>query len=129
MDEAAREIELAIRAHPQNAALRKQAAQIYVALGETGEAVGHLESAVRMTPRDPELWLLLGSIEADRENTSDAYVAYRRAAELAPDDIRAVSGLALAADELGFEEEAEAAYARWTLLETEAGGAPPAKRD
>jgi Flp pilus assembly protein TadD len=44
-------------------------------------------------------------------------VAFRRAAELAPDDLRAVSGLARAADNLGFEEEAEAAYARWTQLE------------
>jgi Flp pilus assembly protein TadD len=44
-------------------------------------------------------------------------VAYRRASELAPDDVRAVSGLALAADSLGFEDEARAAYARWSELE------------
>jgi len=46
-------------------------------------------------------------------------VAYRRAAELAPDDIRAVSGLALTADTLGFEDEARVAYARWAELERE----------
>jgi Flp pilus assembly protein TadD len=46
-------------------------------------------------------------------------VAYRRAAEIAPDDVRAVSGLALTADTLGFEEEARVAYARWAELERE----------
>lgn len=129
LDEAAREIELAVRANPRNPALRKQAADIQQAVGNSPKAVGHLESAVAMTPSDPELWLRLGKIEVERENTADAYVAYRRAAELAPDDIRAVSGLALAADKLGFEEEAEAAYARWTQLETAREGGAPAKRD
>jgi len=129
MDEAAREIELAIRAHPQNPGLRKQAAEIYASLGDSEKAIGQLESAVRMKPSDPELWILLGEIEAARENTSDAYVAFRRGAELAPEDIRAVSGLALAADRLGFEEEAEAAYERWTQLENAAGGDAPPKRN
>jgi len=119
-DEAAREIELAVRANPHNAPLRKQAAEIQSAVGNTAKAVGHLESAVRLDPSDAELWVALGAIEAERENTADAYVAFRRAAELAPNDIEAVSGLALAADKLGFEEEAEAAYTRWTQLENAA---------
>lgn len=129
LDEAAREIELAVRANPRNPALRMQAAQIQEAVGNSAKAVGHLESAVAMTPSDPKLWILLGTIEAERENTADAYVAFRRAAELAPEDIRAVSGLALAADKLGFEDEAEAAYALWTQLESAQKGAAPANRD
>jgi Flp pilus assembly protein TadD len=56
-------------------------------------------------------------------------VAFRRAAELAPTEIRAVSGLALAADKLGFEEEADAAYTRWTQLENEQEGGAPANRN
>jgi len=117
LDEAAREIELAVRANHRNPALLKQAAEIQSAVGNSAKAVGHLESAVAIRPSDPELWIMLATVEADRENTADAYVAFRRAAELAPEDIRAVSGLALAADKLGFEEEAETAYARWTQLE------------
>jgi Flp pilus assembly protein TadD len=117
VDEAAREVELAVRVNPHDPVLRKQAAAIQLAVGNSAKAVGHLESGVAMTPSDPEMWIALGQIEAERDNTSDAYVAFRRAAELAPDDLRAVSGLALAADNLGFEEEAEAAYARWTQLE------------
>jgi len=129
LDEAAREIELAVRANPRNPALRLQAAEIQQAVGNSGKAVGHLESGVAMTPSNPELWLLLGKIEVERDNTADAYVAFRRATELAPDDIGAVSGLALSADKLGFEEEADAAYARWTQLENEQGGTAPAKRE
>jgi cytochrome c-type biogenesis protein CcmH/NrfG len=67
------------------------------------------------------VWLELGDLETRRDNAADAYVAYRRASELAPDEIRAVAGLALAAERLGFDAEAEAAYARWATLEAEGG--------
>jgi tetratricopeptide (TPR) repeat protein len=120
-DEAAREVDLAVRAHPRNVKLRRQAAQIHERAGDAERAVGHLEAALKVTTSDPEIWIALGDLETRRDNTADAYVAYRRAAELAPEDIRAVAGLALAADELGFEEEAEAAYARWAALEEALG--------
>jgi Flp pilus assembly protein TadD len=120
-EEAAREIDLAVRSHPRDTQLRKQAAHIHERAGNMGRAVGHLEAALQLAPSDPEIWIALGDIETQRDNTADAYVAYRRAAELAPREIRAVAGLALAADNLGFEEEAEAAYARWAALEAELG--------
>jgi tetratricopeptide (TPR) repeat protein len=120
-EEAAREVDLAVRAHPRDLALRRQAAQIHERAGNTGKAVGHLEAALQLKPSDPELWITLGDIETQRDNIADAYVAYRRAAELDPDAIRAVAGLALAADHLGFDDEAEAAYARWAELEEELG--------
>ncbi len=120
-EEAAREVDIAVRAHPRDVALLEQAAQIHEHAGNIGKAVGYLESALRLTPSNAQIWIVLGDIETRRDNAADAYVAYRRAAELAPDELRAVSGLALAADHLGFEEEAEAAYARWATLEAEAG--------
>jgi tetratricopeptide (TPR) repeat protein len=119
--EASREIELAVRREPRNPELRRQAAEIHREAGQPAEAVRHLEAAIQLTPRDPEIWIELGDLEKGRENIQDAYVAYRRAAELAPDDLRAVSGLALTADSLGFEDEAEKAYQRWNELER---GAP-----
>jgi tetratricopeptide (TPR) repeat protein len=148
--EAAREIELAIRANPSDPSLRRRAARIYQRAGNVEKGIGHLEMGIQMSPQDPELWIRLGGLENARENLPDAYVAFRRAAELSPADIRAVSGLALAADSLGFESEAEAAYARWADLEREQGidevpasvdtappaeagpagaAAPPARRD
>jgi Flp pilus assembly protein TadD len=118
-EEAAREVDLAVRVRPRDTKLRKQAARIHERAGNMGRAVGHLEAALQLAPSDPEIWITLGDIETQRDNTADAYVAYRRAAELAPQEIRAVAGLALAADHLGFEEEAEDAYARWSALEAE----------
>jgi len=118
-DEAAREIEVAVRAHPRDVALRQQAALIQAEAGQLDHAVGHLEAAIELEPSDSASWVELGEIEKRRQNVADAYVAYRRAAELSPDDIRAVSGLALTADHLGFDDEARGAYARWAELERE----------
>lgn len=119
--EAAREIELAVRAHPDDPLLRRQAARIHSKAGNVEKGIGHLEVAIRISPGDPEVWIRLGELEKTRSNVADAYVAYRRASELAPEDIRAVSGLALTADSLGFEAEAEQAYARWAELEETQG--------
>ena len=127
--EAAREIELAVRARPEDAALRRQAAGIQTGAGDLARAVDHLEVAIRLGPSDPESWIALGELETRRRNPPDAYVAFRRAASLAPEDVRAVSGLAIAADSLGFDEEADLAYARWAALERERDPeAPPPAR-
>jgi tetratricopeptide (TPR) repeat protein len=121
LQEASREIELAIRVRPRDIALRRQAAQIYIEAGRADRAIEHLESAIQLAPRDGALWIDLAEIERARENTADAYVAYRRAATLAPTDVRAISGLALTAENLGFSEEASAAYAKWAELESNLG--------
>ena len=118
-EEAAREIELAVRARPEDAALRRRAAGLQAEAGNLPLAVDHLEVAIRLGPGDAESWIALGELETRRHNPPDAYVAFRRAAQLAPRDVRAVSGLALSADSLGFDEEADGAYARWAELERE----------
>ena len=116
LQEASREIELAIRVRPRDIALRRQAAQIYVEADRADRAVEHLEAAIQLAPSDGALWIDLAEIERDRDNTADAYVAFRRASALAPTDVRAISGLALSAENLGFSEEASAAYAKWAEL-------------
>jgi predicted Zn-dependent protease len=116
LQEASREIELAIRVRPRDVSLRRQAAQIYLEANHSDRAIEHLESAIQLTPRDGALWIHLAEIERDRANVADAYVAFRRASTLAPTDLRAISGLALSAENLGFSEEASAAYARWAEL-------------
>ena len=123
--EAAREIELAVRAQPEDVALRRQAAAIQAEAGDLTRAVDHLEVAIRLAPSDPEGWIALGELETRRHNPPDAYVAFRRASALAPEDVRAVSGLAISADSLGFDEEADRAYARWAALERERGSEAP----
>jgi Flp pilus assembly protein TadD len=116
-EEAAREIERALRARPGDAGLRREAAHVQAGAGNLARAVEHLEVAIRLEPREPESWIALGELENRRHNAPDAYVAFKRAAELAPRDVRAVSGLAVAADGLGFDDEAERAYATWAELE------------
>jgi len=117
--EASREIEIAVRARPTDVALRRQAADIQDKAGNKDRAVGHLETAIELAAGDSETWIQLAELEKSRENFPDAYVAYRRASELAPDDIRAVSGLALTAEVLRFDDEARDAYARWEALEAQ----------
>jgi Flp pilus assembly protein TadD len=115
--EAAVAIEQAVELSPEDPSLRREAARIAVRAGDANRALAHLEAALRSDDEDPALWSDVAELERDRQNYADAYVAYRRAAELDPEDVRAVSGLALIADHLGFEEEARAAYARWNELE------------
>lgn len=117
VEEAVREIDLAVRTHPTDAKLRCEAARIHARSGHLESAIAHLDVALELAPSDPEVSIELGDLERRRENLSEAYVAFRRAVKLAPDDLRAVSGLALAADALGFEDEAEQAYARWAEIE------------
>lgn len=54
--------------------------------GNTEDAVGILQNAVRRYPRDPQLWIGLGNALVDhaRGLTPPAELAYQRAAEAAP---------------------------------------------
>jgi cytochrome c-type biogenesis protein CcmH len=54
--------------------------------GNTEDAVGALQAAVRQHPQDPELWIGLGNALVDHAGvlTPASELAYRRAAELAP---------------------------------------------
>ena len=106
-----------ITARPRDLTLRRQAARLHNRAGSTERAIGHLEVAIRLAPHDGTIWLELADRERDRENVADAYVAYRRASSLEPNDLRAIGGLARSAEDLGFDEEAQAAYERLAQLE------------
>ena len=128
LDEASREIEIAVRTHPKDLALRRQAAEIYERAGNVDKAVSHLEDSIEIAPDDAETWIRLAELENGRGNIDDAYVAYRRAEKLAPDDVRAVSGLALTADSLGFTRRGAArlrALVRAREERAPAGEPPP----
>jgi len=122
--DAAREAEAAVRRDPADPRLRQLAARAHAGAGSTERAIDHLEEALELAPSDPEISIQLGEIEQSRENVEDAYVAFRRATQLAPNEIRAWSGLALSSEALGFENEAAQAYAEWARLEEEQGVAP-----
>ena len=118
-----------MRERPDDVRLRLQAAGIHTDAEQPQPAIRHLEAVVNeLDPASAEAWIALADLERSRENITDAYVAYRRAAELDPEDVRAVSGLALTADSLGFDAEAREAYARWARLEERDGARPAAPR-
>ena len=123
--EATIAIEQAVKLSPENPSLRREAARIAAQSGDVERALAHLEAGLRSEDNDPSLWADVAELERDRQNYADAYVAYRRAAELDPNDLRAISGLALIADHLGFEDEARDAYARWNELERQAENPGP----
>ena len=83
--------------------------------GDTEEAVGLLQNAVRRYPGDPQLWVGLGNALVDhaRGLTPPAELAYQRAAQLSPGYPAApfFYGLALARS-----GDREAAVALWSRV-------------
>ena len=69
-DEAAREIDIAVRSHPRDAALRRQAADIHTSAGNVPRAVAHLEVSIEPSPGSADAWIQLAELETSRKNTS-----------------------------------------------------------
>jgi cytochrome c-type biogenesis protein CcmH/NrfG len=97
-------------------------AESYQRSGDTRSGVGIIRSGLRKSPRDADLWVGLGNalvIHADGMMTPSAELAFRRAAEIAPEHPgpKFFYGLALAQG--GKFDEAEAIWRE--ILET----APP----
>lgn len=122
--DALRESEKLVRLQPRNLEYRLLAARANEGAGDDARALAHLEMAQEIAPADAEATIRIGELEQRRKNPDDAYVAFRRATSLAPDDLRAWRGLALTAEALGFTAEAERAYARWAQLEKQQGETP-----
>ena len=119
--EAVREAERLVRANPRNAELRVVAARANEAQGDLDRAMVHLGVAEELDPSSGEAVIRMGEIDQKRERLDDAYISFRRAIKVAPNDVRAWKGMALTAEALGFDAEAEQAYTRWAELEKEQG--------
>jgi len=83
--------------------------------GDTQDAVGILNSAVREHPRDPQLWIGLGNALVEHAGglTPAGQLAYQRAAELAPGHPAPVFFMGLALARSG---DREGALAMWNEL-------------
>lgn len=77
-----------------------------------GEAVAHLQGALRQSPDKAELYQLLGLVEKDRSALEPAIRAFRRALELKPDIPNTRGYLAQALAAVGERREAIAEYRR-----------------
>jgi tetratricopeptide (TPR) repeat protein len=123
-EDAQREAEKLVQIQPHNVEFRLLAARANEKAGDTARALSQLEMAQELAPEDAEPNIRIGELEQRLGRTDDAYVAFRRATTQAPDDLRAWRGLALTAEALGFDAEAEHAYARWAQIEKAQGEKP-----
>jgi tetratricopeptide (TPR) repeat protein len=119
--EAMRESERLVRANPRNAELRMVAARANEAQGDLDRAMEHLAVAEELDPTNGEAVIRMGEIDQKRNRMDDAYISFRRAISVAPNDVRAWKGMAMTAEALGFDAEAEKAYTRWAELEKAQG--------
>lgn len=84
--------------------------------GDLDAAIAYVERAIRLNPRDAELWLRLGRLQLDAEHPARAEQLAQKAIALARDDDHERAGWLLVADALdaqGDDEEAARIRARW----------------
>ena len=84
-------------------------ASTYFYAGRPAEAIPLLQKAIQLSPSGPFfLYGLFGSALRDTERFEEAVSAYKKAIQLAPDDIIAHIGLAATYSYMGRESEAQA---------------------
>jgi tetratricopeptide (TPR) repeat protein len=74
----------AIAASPSSGFLYRDLALVERKLGESAEALAHLEQALALDPNDAAAWVATGELRTERNELQPALDAYRRAASLDP---------------------------------------------
>ncbi len=85
---------------------------LYFEKGEFQRLVDAMEQAKRALPRDSRVYFLLGLAYSRLEKNDQAVTALRRSLELKPDDMNALSTLALTLDGLHRYQESDSLYER-----------------
>lgn len=78
------ELERVLTLQPGNALAVAMSAQCHFALGYPASAASLLENALKLEPKQPALWLLLGRAREQTDRTDEADEAYRTAIRYAP---------------------------------------------
>jgi Flp pilus assembly protein TadD len=99
--------ETRIKAEPWSAALRDDAALLYLELGRPADAVRHFEIAAAMKPDSAAAHFNLGTALTVSGRIEDAMARYRKALELRPDYAVAHNNLGAILFRLGRLDEAE----------------------
>jgi Tfp pilus assembly protein PilF len=85
---------------------------LYFEKGEFQKLADAMEQAKRALPRDSRVYFLLGLAYSRLEKNDQAVAALRRSLELKPDDMNALSTLALTLDGLHCYQESDSLYER-----------------
>ncbi len=99
LEEAAEQVNLALRHAPNAISLYYDLVRIYREMGDLERARIACEEAVRRAPEDPGLWMVLGWLHQQNEDYDRAVDAYRRAVSLKPDEAIGYGALIRAAED------------------------------
>lgn len=80
--EALEELNRMITDYPQDASLLKARAELEVDMNSMDLALLDLENAAKMTPNDPDIYVMCGEIYLAQGKKREAYVAFEKAIEL-----------------------------------------------
>ncbi|MHC4695810.1 MAG: tetratricopeptide repeat protein [Planctomycetota bacterium] len=103
---------------PGNSRARNNLATRLISSGLHEQAVEHLWQALRIDPRDGEVWANLGSALRELERYDDARLAFERAAAHSPGDCRVYVNLGDCLHRVGRMGEARDTYLRALRLNT-----------
>jgi Flp pilus assembly protein TadD len=91
----------------------------WYAQGQHAIACDFLDHATCVDPKDPSVWLALGSLEYERGNFEKAGRAFHKAGALIPTDTRVFLHLGLVHQKLGHNGDAEAMFKHSLALNSE----------
>lgn len=118
MDEALKNYDEAVKAAPQNSALRIKYGSLLLLKGDVDGAISHLDEAVVLSPGSAEAWLRRGDAYYEKKDWKQSGVSYEQTVALAP--VRfpdAYWGLGLVYIELGDYKKAKFNLTKAVALE------------
>lgn len=110
--DALTETEEAVKNNPEDLNMRRLLARIYTRLvGDTQQnkvneeylkkAIEQYEKITEKSPKEPQMWLMLGRLHKIAQNSLEAEKAFKRALEIDPDNEEVLTGLAMTYADLG----------------------------
>ncbi len=100
----------------------EELARAHMRAGETKEAVDAARRAITLEPKNPDMHAVLGDVYRDADRTLLADTSYKRALDISPDHVTALTGLAELRVSAGDLKEAEALLRR--AAQSQTGDAP-----
>ena len=86
----------AVQLNPQGGLARRNLAEVYVRLGQSGKAIDVLKPMLELPKPEAEVLSLAGDAELRQGNAAAAESYFQRAAKAAPDNVRLQTAVALA---------------------------------